>query len=261
MDATAVARPRSTETQQPQQHKKATGKGKAGAQKPAARPKPAPAVTWAGAELEALFARVTSIVDGGAAEHDHAMEGGAIGLLPRLAQAYGGADSVIEGVARDIETGCRLANAAVLAAAAPAGALAGPTEEERARVRVSLSALYYVNQAISASTVAFRTIAAAAAGNYGSCDGEDSGEALAAGIARFSAPDPDETNRVQQLLLYLLNTAQVNFSLFVGDLGLQAAARPGVSGPPAPQKFNQNGGSAPRPRTESAWGCVGMRKR
>jgi hypothetical protein len=67
-----------------------------------------------------------------------------------------------------------------------------------------LSTLYYLNQALSASTVAWRVLSAAAEGA-----GPASDEDLAAGLARFSAPDADEANRVQQLFLYLLNTAQV----------------------------------------------------
>ena len=176
------------------------------------------ATRWDRDEFSALFARVVSIVGSGDNNEPNG-GGGAFNMLPRLLQTYGGPAEAVEGVSRDIETGCRLASAAVLAEGAAAlndDVRAVPTEEDRARIRVALSALYYVNQAISASSVAYRTVSAANAGNYE--DAVDSGEALAAGIARFSAPDPEETNRVQQLLLYLLNTAQVTFSLGVGPL-------------------------------------------
>ena len=126
-------------------------------------------------------------------------------LMPRLSDAFG--DDVQGGVAEAIRVGCRVANE-IAAAAASASASAGapaesPTDDERAGVEHVLSALYYVNHALSASTVAWRILAA------GPDPSKKHDEDLAAGIARFSAPDPEETNRVQQLLLYLLNTAQV----------------------------------------------------
>lgn len=161
------------------------------------KPTAVAAARWDPEEFGALFDRVLSIVGEGE-DGVEGRGGGAFNLLPRLMLTYGGPTEAVEGVARDIERGCRLASAAVLC---------DRGEEDRARAKVALSALYYVNQAICASTVAFRTVSAASAGNYESA--ADSGEALAAGIARFSTPDPEDTNRVQQLLLYLLNTAQV----------------------------------------------------
>jgi hypothetical protein len=154
---------------------------------------------------------------------------GVVGLLPRLLAAYAAGgdesiDAIVEGVSRDIAAGCRLANGAVVASAsAPASAAdggtdddadadagadggedAGVTDTDRARIRLVLSTLYYVNQVLSASTVVCRALESGAEGKDAINDDD-----LAAGIARFSAPDPEEANRVQQLLLYLLNAAQV----------------------------------------------------
>ena len=181
----------------------------------------AAAPRWTPGELDAVYAR---LVEAPAAAEGRG--GGALGLLGRLADAYAEADAeayggdpwerLAQGIERDIETCCRLANTAVLMSGKGEGEgeEGAPTDDDRARLRAALSALYYASQAVCASTVACRTIASAAAG--GGEGGGATDDDLAAGIARFSAPDPEETNRVQQLLLYLLNTVQVTFSLLDG---------------------------------------------
>ena len=184
----------------------------------AAPPSTAGLPKWDRADLDALYARVLMV-------GVPTTKSGMIDLLPRLVAAYGDGgdedsiDAVIEGVARDIVAGCRLANVAVIAGGAKGppvgadgtdadgiGADGGPTDGDKARIRAVLSTLYYVNQVISASAVVCRALASAGEGSVPDDAGDDD---LAAGIARFSAPDPEEANRVQQLLLYLLNTAQV----------------------------------------------------
>ena len=72
--------------------------------------------------------------------------------------------------------------------------------DERRRIDVSLRTLYYMNQLID-------TARATAMVSTTSDDVDD--DTLAAGIARFSKLDVDDANNLQQLLLYLLNCAEL----------------------------------------------------
>jgi hypothetical protein len=95
-----------------------------------------------------------------------------------------------------------------------------------------LSSLYYIKHAVVASNEAWRILEegpramTTASGGGGGKGGKGKGggggggvastiadhaqrAALTAGNARFTAPDPEEANRMQQLLLYLLDTAHV----------------------------------------------------
>jgi hypothetical protein len=82
----------------------------------------------------------------------------------------------------------------------------GATPADRARLGGVLSALYYLQQAMVAARLSTRALAAVGAGKDAPSLTEDD---LAAGVARFARMDDcDEMNRVQQLILYLLNCAQ-----------------------------------------------------
>ena len=107
----------------------------------------------------------------------------------------GSRDTVQAGVETAITQTCRIANAIVLSTE--------PAPEARAQANQVLASLYYIQQAITASAVATRILTSEVGAASGICDGD-----LAAGMARFSAPDVEDANRMQQLLLYLLNTAQ-----------------------------------------------------
>ncbi|GAX84498.1 hypothetical protein CEUSTIGMA_g11918.t1 [Chlamydomonas eustigma] len=118
-------------------------------------------------------------------------EGGIAGLLSAHALSPGG---VREGLADRIQSCCRLASVCV---AKDSGA------EVRCMVQRALATLYYLEQAANASGAAHRVLT-------GPASLQISDDELVAGVARFSQPDDGEnTNRFQQLVLYLLNAAQV----------------------------------------------------
>ena len=73
--------------------------------------------------------------------------------------------------------------------------------EDRAKMRRTLETLCYVDQAFGAASAAWK-VAAAREGQPATIDD------LVTGISRFSMADPGEANRVQKLILYLLNVAQ-----------------------------------------------------
>jgi hypothetical protein len=78
--------------------------------------------------------------------------------------------------------------------------------EDKARGNCILSSLYYLQQAMVAAGLSSRSLAALASGS----DAPDvSDDELVAGVSRFvRMDDNEEMNRVQQLLLYMLNCAQ-----------------------------------------------------
>jgi hypothetical protein len=100
-----------------------------------------------------------------------------------------------------IERCCQVANSAVLDDTSK--------PEDKARVDSVLQTLYYANQAFSATVVSSRLVSGGAGGD----------EDLAAGVARFSRLDvTEDANKMQQLLLYLLNCAQSRgYRRFRGD--------------------------------------------
>lgn len=105
-----------------------------------------------------------------------------------------------------IERGCRLANALVLGGGESIQDIQDIQDmnEVKAKVQFVVGSMYYLNQALRASTIAWRMISAGPSAITTPTDAE-----LVAGIARFAKTDPEEANRMQQLLLYLLNMAQV----------------------------------------------------
>lgn len=131
----------------------------------------------------------------------------------------GGGGDLVAGVQRSIERGCFIANAATVTAAAAKAGTAGGDDggiegdsgstgvpaDDRSSIQFVLSSLYYINHALSALSMAGRILRAGPAAGADGVSDDD----LASGIARFSAPDPEEANRLQQLLLYLLNAVQV----------------------------------------------------
>ena len=76
-----------------------------------------------------------------------------------------------------------------------------PSPKDRALMRRTLETLHYVEQAFGAASAAWK-VAAAHEGEPATVDD------LVAGISKFSMADPGEANRVQKLILYLLNVAQ-----------------------------------------------------
>lgn len=132
-------------------------------------------------------------------------------IIERALQVFGGA----AGLQATIDHACELANKAVVFGGDVGG-------KERTRLDVAMQSLYYINQAVNTAGVAASLLrsggadaggsAEDAAGTGGTSSGvgirEVSDDALVAGVARFVPVDPEETNRMQQLLLYLLNCAQ-----------------------------------------------------
>jgi hypothetical protein len=124
-----------------------------------------------------------------------------------------------EGLKEAIKRGCEVAHLAVRSADP------GQMSSEHARINMVLSTLYYINHVVVASNEAHRIFAegpkpvgGAGSDEKGPKKGGSKAKTIAdqaqratltAGIARFSAPDPEEANRMQQLLLYLLDTAHV----------------------------------------------------
>jgi hypothetical protein len=156
-------------------------------------------VAWR-VELDALCAMVAGVASG-----DSGDGGGALG---RLATGTAGMDEA--GVKDATTRACRVANdIAAALAACDDDARKRELADDRARVTRVLSALYYIDQALSASSAAWRSVVAVGAPGAGA--GDAGGELdLAAGIARFAILDTEtEMNHVQQLLMFLLNTAQV----------------------------------------------------
>jgi len=165
------------------------------------------AVRWR-EDLEHLGAVVDHMAAAGVAAPSDAPPP-AIDMLRLLTGALKieGDESLEAALGTAVRRGCAIANAAVVASAK---AEDPPTDAERARIQRVLSTLYYLNQALSASTVAWRVLSSSDEAAGGGMASDDD---LAAGLARFSAPDAEEANRVQQLLLYLLNTAQASWGL------------------------------------------------
>lgn len=123
--------------------------------------------------------------------------------------------AVREWVAATIDTACRVANDVMLAPDGEAGAA------ERAEINNVLESLHYINQMVCAATLSSRALQSVGKGSVAGGDEEEAGEDgrggkdggvkdedLVAGIARFSKLDVEDTNRMQQLLLYLFNCAQ-----------------------------------------------------
>jgi hypothetical protein len=104
--------------------------------------------------------------------------------------------SVQEALDSAVKRGCSVVSAAVAS---------DPTDGERRDIQRVMSTLYYMSHALSASTAAWRSMTSL----FESSDHPPSDDDLVAGVARFSAPDVEDANRMQQLLLYLLNSAQL----------------------------------------------------
>jgi hypothetical protein len=178
------------------------------------------AVRWR-EDLEQLGAVVDHMAAAGVAAPSDAPPP-AIDMLRLLTGALKmeGDESLEAALGTAVRRGCAIANAAVVASAKSEDP---PTDAERARIQRVLSTLYYLNQALSASTVAWRVLSSSDEAAGGGLASDDD---LAAGLSRFSAPDAEEANRVQQLLLYLLNTAQASWGL--RERGGVRASRPSV---------------------------------
>jgi hypothetical protein len=123
-----------------------------------------------------------------------------------------------EGLQQAIKRGCEIAHLAIRSADER------QMNDEHARINVVLSTLYYANHVVIATNEAKRVFAEGArpitSQHFVASTGGNSKKnktiadqaqraSLTAGIARFSAPDPEVANRMQQLLLYLLDTAHV----------------------------------------------------
>lgn len=129
-------------------------------------------------------------------------------LCPRDAEGdeadpQAGPEELMAKLDATIERGCRLANALVLGGVECVERVQD-MDEVKAKVQFVVGSMYYLNQALRASTIAWRMISAGPSAITTPTDAE-----LVAGIARFAKTDPEEANRMQQLLLYLLNMAQV----------------------------------------------------
>ena len=156
-------------------------------------------------ELDALSALIDQLRSSSGGRDEG--EGGfalAVGLLSRIFDTFGGGGGgggskapaeVEDAIKTAIERTCRVATLAMNDD--------GATPEERGRVDGMLKTLYYVNQVFGMTLLTSRTLSKAAADGGGAED-----EAIVAGIARFSKMDIEDANKVQQLLLYLLNCAQ-----------------------------------------------------
>ncbi len=117
----------------------------------------------------------------------------ASGLVARVYTVFGDTTTqVTTSLQKAVEQCCKIASSAVMDE---------PTPDERGRIDATLKTLYYVNQAFNATLISNRALIADTAQVVGDDD-------LAAGIARFSKMDTEDANKIQQLLLYLLNCAQ-----------------------------------------------------
>lgn len=159
-------------------------------------------------EIDVIEARVSAMRCGADTSDADAISG----LISRIYTAFGkgNTDAVAtsSAIKETIERCCQVANSAVLDETS--------TPQDKARVDALLQALYYANQAFSAAVVSTRMASGAdgAGGGGSACDDD-----LAAGVARFSRLEMSEdTNKMQQLLLYLLNCAQSRgYRRFRGD--------------------------------------------
>jgi hypothetical protein len=132
-----------------------------------------------------------------------------IGKLPSILcpdEEGASPEDVMAKLDSSIEKACRLANAVVIGGdiSSETDAAAEADREIRSKIQFVIGSMYYLNQAYRASTIAWRMIAS---GHSSSTTPNDAD--LVAGIARFAKTDPEEANRMQQLLLYLLNMAQM----------------------------------------------------
>ena len=178
------------------------------------------------AELSDLVGRISGVE--GDSDADSVPAGpGALALLARLPAAFRELDvgavaasqtgetvkeeDLGDAVEAAIERGCRVNNAILVAWTLAGGDGEGdegidgegpPTLRERAKAKQVLGGLHYLRQALNATTIAWRTMASF------DPDNPVSDSDLVAGIARFSTPDPEELNRLQQLYRYLLNEAE-----------------------------------------------------
>ena len=118
-------------------------------------------------------------------------------LMGRVFSEFGRADQVAGALAHAIETACEIANRTL-----SSGTEGGPGKKER--VESILRRLYYLNQAVSATLVSSRMLRLSLASDQETV----TEESLVAGMARFAPMDVEDANRMQQLLLYLLNCAQ-----------------------------------------------------
>ena len=160
--------------------------------------------------LESLEERVAALKSSGGPLHGGDDADVVSGMIARIYAAFappggirGSCETTSVAIKDAIERCCQVANSAVLDDNA--------TSEEKGRVDAVLQSLYYANQAFSTAVVSSRF---AGGGGGGGTD-----EDLAAGVARFSRMEVSEdTNKMQQLLLYLLNCAQSRgYRRFKGD--------------------------------------------
>lgn len=77
------------------------------------------------------------------------------------------------------------------------------------RIHLMLSMLYYINHIVVATLEVSRLYSEGPRSTNSGAKDQNQRATLTAGIARFSAPDPEEANRIQQLILYLLDTVHV----------------------------------------------------
>jgi hypothetical protein len=105
-------------------------------------------------------------------------------------------EGVTANIEKAIELACSIGSSALLE---------GATAETKGRISAVLKTLYYVKQMFSCTLVTKRVLASSADASSSKGDDDDD---LAAGIARFAKLDLEDANKMQQLLLYLLNCAQ-----------------------------------------------------
>jgi hypothetical protein len=115
-------------------------------------------------------------------------------LLTRVYDTFG-RDNTGEALETAIDIGCRIASSMMQDEESG--------QDARKRIDGILQTLYYVNQAYSATLVGNRLLSSTGDESAEVTDGE-----LAAGVARFSKMELEDANKVQQLLLYMLNSLQ-----------------------------------------------------
>lgn len=120
-----------------------------------------------------------------------------------------------------IECACSLANRAILIKTDHADESESATDRPRKMMRLNtepdcchkidclLQTLFYLQQALNTSSVSFRFVRDLLhVSDMGGSADNVSTDKLAAGVERFSKLEVDDTNRLQNLLLFLLNSAQ-----------------------------------------------------
>jgi hypothetical protein len=153
-------------------------------------------------EIDALVGQLAGVLlpDGDCDDDDAAAA--VCRMMERLMRLSGGKP---DGLQSMVERGCAAANRVLLLTADKDGE-PGAGVGRRARADGVLQALYYLNHTLRSALISHRLLGAVLSERVEDVRDEE----LAAGIARFTRMDTEDANRTQQLLLYLLNCAQVH---------------------------------------------------